>query len=198
MEATAFRNDSDPLPEKAISDLDHTHVLHLSGIYELPFGRGKIFLSRAHGITRVLADGWQLQTTWQFFTGAPLGFGNALLTGSVKDITLPSGQQSIAEWFNVAAFDRKSADQLSWNIQTLSTRLSGVRGPGVDVWNIASLKNFQLNERLRLQFRAEALNALNHTSLANPNISPTSTAFGSITAANSQPRFIHLALKLTF
>ena len=96
------------------------------------------------------------------------------------------------------AFDRKSADQLSWNIQTLSTRLSGVRGPGVDVWNIASLKNFQLNERLRLQFRAEALNALNHTSLANPNISPTSTAFGSITAANSQPRFIHLALKLTF
>ena len=173
-------------------------MLHLSGIYELPFGRGKIFLSQAHGITRVLADGWQLQTTWQFFTGAPLGFGNALLTGSVKDITLPSGQQSIAEWFNVAAFDRKSADQLSWNIQTLSTRLSGVRGPGVDVWNIASLKNFQLNERLRLQFRAEALNALNHTSLANPNISPTSTAFGSITAANSQPRFIHLALKLTF
>ena len=198
MEATAFRNEFDATPEKVISDLDHTHVLHLSGIYELPFGHGKPLLSTAHGVTRVLAEGWQMQATWQYFTGAPLGFGNALLVGSVKDIAAASGQQTIAQWFNVNAFDRKSADQLSWNVQTLSTRFSGVRGPGVDVWNLSLVKNFPIRERYRLQFRAEALNALNHTSLAAPNTTPTNAAFGSITAANSQPRFIHLALKLTF
>ena len=47
MEATSFRNDSDPLPEKLISDLDRTHVFHFSGIYELPFGKGKPLFSGA-------------------------------------------------------------------------------------------------------------------------------------------------------
>ena len=182
--------------QMTLSDLDHTHVLHLSGIYELPFGAGKPWLSQAHGITRAVAAGWQLQTTWQFFTGPPLGFGDALLVAPMSDIT--SGPQTIAQWFNIAAFDRKSADALSWNVQSLSSRLSGVRGPGVNMWNLSTLKNFQLNERFRLQFRAEMLNAFNHTCLSNPNTNPTNAAFGSITAASSQPRFIHLALKLTF
>jgi hypothetical protein len=196
MDASSFRNDFDPTPEKVISSVDHTHVLHLSGIYELPFGRGKLFLSHSHGVTRVLTEGWQLQTTWQFFTGAPIGFGNALLTGTLQDIV--SGPQTIAQWFNVNAFDRKSADALSWNVQTLSTRFSGIRGPGVDIWNISAIKTFNLRENLHLQFRAEALNALNHTCLSNPSTNPTATDFGSITAASSQPRFIHLALKLSF
>jgi hypothetical protein len=47
MEATGFRNDSDRLPEKLISDLDRTHTFHFSGIYELPFGKGKPLLSGA-------------------------------------------------------------------------------------------------------------------------------------------------------
>jgi hypothetical protein len=198
MEATAFRTESDALPEKVISDLDHTHVLHFSGIYELPFGRGKPLLSNAHGVVRMLVDGWQTQATWQYNTGAPLGFGDALLVAPVTDVPFSGGQQTIAQWFNVAAFDRKSADQLASNVQTLSTRLSGVRAPGVDVWNISGVKNFPVTERVKMQFRAEFLNALNHTSLSAPNTTPTSTAFGSITAANSQPRFIHFALKMTF
>jgi hypothetical protein len=198
MEATAFRNESDALPEKVISDLDHTHVLHFSGIYELPFGRGKPLLSAAHGITRVLVDGWQTQATWQYNTGAPLGFGNALLVAPVTDIPLSGDQQTIAQWFNVNAFDRKSGDQLASNLQSLSTRFSGVRAPSVDVWNISGVKNFPIRENFKMQFRAEFLNALNHTSLAAPNTNPTNAAFGSITAANSQPRFIHLAFKLTF
>jgi hypothetical protein len=198
MDGTTFRNGSDPLPEKVISDLDRTHVLHASGIYELPMGRGKRFFSGAHGITRVLVDGWQLQGSMQYNTGAPLGFGDALLVAPIQDVALPSDQRTIAEWFNVAAFDRKSADQLANNIVTLSTRLSGVRAPGVQIWNISGLKNFSLSERWKLQFRAEFLNAFNHTVLAAPNTTPTSSAFGSITSASGQPRFIHFGLKLAF
>jgi hypothetical protein len=197
MEATTFRNDFDPRPEKVISDLDRTHVFHLSGIYELPFGKGKPFLSRAHGITRQLAEGWQVQSTWQAFTGAALGFGNALLVAPLSSVPL-NGSQTIAQWFNVSAFERASANQLANNVLTLSTRFSGIRGPGVDVWNMSAVKNFPINEKLRMQFRAEFLNALNHTSLGAPNTNPTSAAFGSITTANSQPRFIHFALKMTF
>ena len=199
MEATAFRNASDPEPEGVISDLDRTHILHLTALYELPFGRNKPLLPQAHGVVRTLADGWQLEAVWQHYTGAPLGFGNALLIAPIHDIALPSGQQTIAEWFNTAAFDRKSADQLADNIVTLPTRFSGVRAPGVDMWNISAVKNFFLTERLRLQFHAQALDAWNHTTLAAPNTTSTSSLFGSITAAsNGQPRVILFGLKLAF
>jgi hypothetical protein len=126
------------------------------------------------------------------------GFGNALLIAPLNSVPFSGSQQLIGEWFNINAFDRKSADQVANNIQTLSTRFSGVLGPGVDVWNMSAVKNFPINETLRLQFRAELLNALNHTSLSAPNTVLTNASFGIITAANSQPRFIHLALKLAF
>ncbi len=197
MEATAFNNDFDLLPEKVISDLDRTHNLHFIGIYELPFGTGKPLLSHTNKFVRAIVGGWQTQATWMRFTGAPLGFGNALLTGTAADI--PNGEnQSIGQWFNVNAFDRRTGSQLTLNQQSLSSRFSNVRGPGVDVWNISGLRRFPIGERIRMQFRTEFLNALNHTSLSAPNTNPLSSAFGSITSANSQPRFIHFALKMTF
>ena len=128
MEATSFRNDTDPVPAPVISDLDRTHVFHSTGIYELPFGKGKRFFPGAKGFTRVLAEGWQLQATWQSNSGAPLGFGDALLIAPVQSIALPSGQQTIAHWFNTAAFDTKSADQLQQNIITLFDALLGRAG----------------------------------------------------------------------
>lgn len=197
MEATSYRNDTDAMPEKLISDLDRTHVLHFSGIYELPIGRGKALLSGAPGFLQTLLGGWQGQAMWQHQTGAALGFGNALLTGPVTDIPLTSGQ-AIAQWFNTAVFNRNSAQQLNNNSQTLSSRFSGVRGAGVDMWNMSGTKSFSLRERFRLQFRGEFLNALNHTNLAAPNTTPTNSAFGSITASVGNPRSIVFGLKLVY
>jgi hypothetical protein len=59
------------------------------------------------------------------------------------------------------------------------------------------IKNFQLTERFRLQFRAETFNALNFANKANPNTSVTSGAFGTITSQDP-PRSWQGALKLTF
>jgi hypothetical protein len=198
MESTSFLNPADPVPSPVISDLDRTHTLHLSSIYELPFGKGKPFLSSAHGVVRNLVEGWQLEATWQHNTGAPLGFGNALLLQPLQNVPLSGGQQAIAHWFNTAAFDTNSADQLASNLITLSTRFSGIRAPGVDNWNMSAVKNFYILERVKLQFRTEFLDAFNHTDLSAPNTSPTSAQFGQITSAANQPRFIYFGLKLTF
>ena len=199
MEATAFQNATDPVPSPLISDLDRAHELHFSGIYELPFGHGKPFLSQAHGVIRTLTDGWQLEAIWQHNTGAPLGFGNALLVEPLQDIALPSDKQTIGAWFNTAAFDRKSGDQLADNIITMSARFSGIRAPGVDMWNMSARKNFLVKEKIRIQFHADALDAFNHTTLAAPNTTPTSTLFGTINAAtNGQPRVFLFGLKLNF
>ncbi|MFB3826092.1 MAG: TonB-dependent receptor domain-containing protein [Bryobacteraceae bacterium] len=197
MEATSFRNDSDPMPEKLISDLDRTHVFHFSGIFELPVGRGKPLLSNARGIVQALAGGWQGDAMWQRQTGPAIGFSNPLLVAPVTAIPLQSGQ-TLARWFNIDAFNRRSADQLGSNLQTHSSRFSGVRAPGMDVWNMSGIKNFRFNEKLRMQFRAEFLNALNRTNLSGPNTNPVNSAFGSVTSANGNQRSIVFGLKLVY
>jgi hypothetical protein len=62
------------------------------------------------------------------------------------------------------------------------------------------LKNFSLPERFNLQFRAEALNVLNHPNWANPNTTFGSPLFGKITGLQlgNQSRILQLGLHLTF
>jgi len=51
---------------------------------------------------------------------------------------------------------------------------------------------------VKLQIRTEFLNAFNHPVFADPNLDPTSTSFGKITAQNNLPRNIQIGLKLIF
>ena len=197
MEAITRLNAGDAVPEKVISDLDRAHRIALSGIYELPFGPGKRFAT-PNPVMKHLAAGWQLQVVWQANSGAPLAFGNSILTQPISSVPLSSSERTLDRWFNTAAFNRNAAEQLGSNLRTLSTRFSGVRAPGLDVWDLSAVKNFTITERVNLQFRAEALNAMNHTNLVAPVTDPTNTLFGRISGVNGFPRYIHLGLKLQF
>jgi hypothetical protein len=204
MEATGYLNSGDALPEKVISDLDRTHRVAASGIFELPFGKGKRYLSGAHRVVEQIAGGWQLQGTTQLNSGAPLSFGppvslgNAVLLTDIRNVPLSGSAQTLDTWFNTAAFNRDSSQQLQSNLRTLSTRFSGVRAPGVEIVDFSLVKNFSFREKWRLQFRAEALNALNHSNLNPPNTDPTSTLFGKITSTPGYPRYLHFGLKLNY
>jgi hypothetical protein len=112
-------------------------------------------------------------------------------------IPLQSGQ-AIARWFNIDAFDRKALDQLGSNLVTLPTRFSGVRAPAVDVWNMSGIKRFSMPDKMKLEFHADFLNALNHTNLAAPNTNPINAAFGSITSTPGNQRSILFGLKLVY
>lgn len=196
LEAIGYLNGGDAQLERVISDLDRPHRLTFSGLWELPFGPGKRWLANAPRPARAVAAGWQLQAVWQRNSGPALGFGNALLVAPVPDIAL--ADRSLARWFNTTAFNRGATTQLDQNLRTLSSRFSGVRAPFQETWDLSTLKNINLTERLRLQFRAELLNAMNRTNFANPNTAPTNTLFGQITANNGFPRQAHFAVKLMF
>jgi len=199
MEARSYLNPGDLLPEKVISDQDRAHRVAVTGIYELPFGKGKRWANRAGGFSSRLLGGWQLSGIYQLQTGPALGFGNALFRGNLADIPIAKGQRTIDRWFNVdAGFERNSATQLASNLRTLSTRFSGIRGDGTNNLDLAFVKNTPLKEGLTLQFRAEGINALNHTQFLTPNTTPLSTAFGQVTQEWSSPRTIQFALKLIF
>ncbi|HVG21506.1 MAG TPA: TonB-dependent receptor [Blastocatellia bacterium] len=72
------------------------------------------------------------------------------------------------------------------------------RGPGRTNFDLALAKTTPLiGDKLRMEFRAEAFNVLNHTQFANPNTTITSGQFGQITTT-SDPRIMQFAVRFTF
>jgi len=199
MQATEFLNPTDPTPYRVISDVDRPHVFTFSGLWELPFGRGRRFGRSMPSVANALAGGWQLNGAIIRQAGPPLAFGNIIFNGNLKDIPLPKSQRSVDRWFNIdAGFERNSARQLANNIRAFPLRLSGVRGDGQATWNFSLLKNMRIHERLSAEFRVESYNTMNHPSFDVPNRTPTSSAFGAITNTTSEPRGFQFALKLKF
>ena len=200
MEATAYLNPTDDRPEKVISDQDYPHRFVVSGIAELPFGRGKKVLHNAGGWLNVIIGGWQAQGWYEGQSGQPMGFGNAIFTGNLHDIPLPVVNRNISRWFNIdAGFERNAAKVLGSNLRSLSSRFNDVRSDGTNNLDFSMFKTFRLSEKFKVQLRAESYNTLNHAQFANPNTTPTSTAFGTITAEKGHgQRQITFALKVLF
>ncbi len=198
MEATEFLNAADTRPYESVSGLDRTIRWTMSGVWELPFGKGRRWGSNMHTAVDLFAGGWQLGGMVQTQSGAPLAFGNRIFNGNLADINLSSDERSVDRWFNTnAGFERSSANQLASNVRYFPLRFSGVRGPGQNRVDLSLIKNFRMTERFVTQFRAETYNAFNHVNLANPNVDPTSGAFGQITGQDP-PKSWQFALRVSF
>jgi hypothetical protein len=196
MEATEFLNPQDPTPSEVISAYDRPHRIAGSGIWEVPVGKGRKFANRAPGVLNAIIGGWQVGSVLSMQSGAPLGFGNAILLTHPNDVRL--GEPDVDMWFNTSAFNRAAAQQLASNYRELPLRFSGIRSDGQFAIDMSFSKYFDFTERTRLQFRADSYNFTNTTSFANPNTTPTNTAFGRVTATQNDARNWQLALRLIF
>ena len=102
IEATTLLNPGDASPSKVISDQDFPHHVILSGIWELPLGRGRKFLSNVHSVADVLLSGWQFSPIYTYQSGPPVGFGNVILNGNIHDVPLSKNDRSVYRWFNTS------------------------------------------------------------------------------------------------
>ena len=198
MDATQYLNEGDYAPARSIAQFDRTHVFVLSSLWELPFGRGRSFGANMSSVLNTIVGGWQLNTIYHWQSGNPLTFGNVILRGNLKDVPLSGNQRSVDRWFNVDLFERAAARQLQNNIRTFPLRFSNIRSDAQTKLDISVIKYFNLTERLRLQFRAEAFNSLNHVNFNAPNMAVTGTAFGTVTGQGSLSRQFQGVLKIVF
>jgi hypothetical protein len=176
-------NPTDAALNYVIAGQDRPQQLVVSGIWELPFGRGRHWLRSAPALVDHVFGGWQIEAMYHGTSGPPGEFGNILFIGQLHDIVLPRSERKPDRWFNTdAGFEKNSQRQLGSNIRTFPTRLAGLRSDGTNNWNISALKNFRIRERLRFQLRAEAQDAFNHAMFAAPNTAPTNSLFGQVTA----------------
>jgi hypothetical protein len=84
------------------------------------------------------------------------------------------------------------------NIRTFPSRLTGLRGPAVNYWDLSMAKNFRVSERVKFQLRTNWEGAMNHALFATPNMAPTNVLFGTINATQGEARRIYVGLKMYF
>ena len=202
-EATDFLNAGDAEPWNGISSQDVPHRLAVNGIWELPFGKGRRYGAGVSPAMDALIGGWQFQGIYAYQTGFPItGWGNLIFTGNLDDIA--SDNPTLTQWFNTeAGFNKVSAQALGSNVRTFPLRIDSVRGDSVQNLDVSVLKNVTLSGQQRLQFRFEAINALNRAQFPIPagnSINPTNASFGQIVTSAQQnyARRVQIQMKYLF
>ena len=149
-------------------NLDVRHRVTATFNYALPFGE------RTRGFVGVLARGWQANGVVVWNTGMPFSVTNVTNrsgtrpTAGTSDrpnmIAAPnlSSGKSINRWFNTNAFVFQPAGTVG------SERRNQLYGPGLQRVDLSLFKNFDITERVKVEFRTEAFNVLNTTQFVNP------------------------------
>jgi hypothetical protein len=199
----------------ALCDTDATNVVHLSGSWQLPVGRGKTLLSNSNRAVDAVLGGWAVNFIYGYQGGQPFTINCPVTTAAgfgcfapvVQGQNIYAGPHNHTQWLNPRAFAQPAvASQIG---QTDYSVLGGggqqARGPGFNNLDSSVFKYFNFTETVRLQFRAEAFNTTNTPQFGQPGnlnfnlaTATNSNGFSSITTTRNNPRLIQLALKLFF
>jgi hypothetical protein len=190
-----------PEQEWGLSSSHTPHRLSLAATYELPFGKGKRFLSGSRWAD-LAVGGWSINAVSVMQSGYPLSItqpnDNSVIganhmrpnaTGLSPNVDAPFADR-LGGWFNRAAFSQ--APQFTFG--NLSRTIS-LRGPGQINWDLSMFKTFAITERLKAQFRAEALNFTNTPMFYAPNTTFTNPQFGRITSQANFSRMVQLGVR---
>ncbi len=181
--------------EKRISPDDRPQRFVFSTSYDLPFGKGKPWGSSAPPVVRHIIGGWILNGIYTYQPGSPAGdWGNVIYLGS--DLNWKS--RGVDGVFDRSRFNTISTQQLGSNVRGFPTRFSNLRNDGANNIDASILKNFDITEGVRLQFRCEFFNFFNHVTFNGPDLGPTNSNFGRITSQANLPRSTQMALRLTW
>jgi Carboxypeptidase regulatory-like domain len=173
------------------------------GTYQIPVGRGRQFFSSDNRIVDGFIGGWQISAIYQFLSGQPMSWGNTIYTGSSwKDFR--NKQHSSANVngqavFNTSVFDTRTCvnggskcqndptlagfnpnnQPNSYNFRTFPAYL--LRQDYTSDWDANVQKDIKGWENIDLQLRLDCFNLLNRPQYNTPNVSPTSSLFGTTT-----------------
>jgi hypothetical protein len=195
--------------EKSVVGSDQTHVLITSWSYDLPFGRGKQFLSGSGRVMNALVGGWAFNAIHSYRSGTTIAVGGGpalpLFGGANRpnwisaDVRSPVSMSDFDpardRYLNINAFSQPPL----FTIGNAPPRMPHVRIPAFLNEDFSLFKNIGITEALTLQIRGEAYNVLNRVVFGGPaaNINNPAT-FGIIGSQANTPRLIQLGAKLIF
>lgn len=155
-------------------------------IWDLPFGKGRRYMSKSNAWVDALAGGWSTSVIYTYHSGrfltplwtGPDPTGTAYTTAATPanvtirpnclgDGNLPSSQRSLNGWFNAAAFGAPTPGQYG----TCGPGL--IFGPTLHVWDVGIFKSLIEKEHLKIRVELTAVNVLNHPNYSDPNMNIT-------------------------
>ncbi len=190
--------------EHGPSLFDARHRLVASGTWVLPVAHGMT------GFAGQVVNGWQLNLIAIANSATPFTVydsANVSLQASAPPISgyfasRPNvvgnpnrGPHTIAQWIDPANFQRLNPSTQAGQFGDAGRNIA--RGPDSADVDISAIKNFQVAERMALQFRAESFNVANHPNFGLPIADIASRSFGQVLLAGP-PRLTQFALKVIF
>jgi hypothetical protein len=218
--------------ERGNSGNDQRHRFINAFVLDLPVGKGRRFLGNAHGVVEQLLGGWSLSSITNIATGNPFTvFANTAIdfSGFNSFVDRPDIQGTGPlvinrgnpdNFFDPAYFGKTDPNALCPGSTTnkysngcaptgrLGTSpRNAYYGPGLISLDMTAAKTFAIRERLKLEYRADFFNALNHTNFAlvARDRSVNNGAFGTLSSSSTfnggdtgGPRVIQMTLRLQF
>ncbi len=188
------------------SDFDHQHVFVQSYVYELPFGKGKKYLTA--GVPALVAGGWQINGILTAQSGPPINFTfNSASLNAPGNNNSPSQNGPVAVskavslrggpgWFDTSVFSTPAPGAFG------NAGRNSLTGPGYFNLDFSVFRKFQVRERATAEFRFESFNFTNTPQYDLPNGELGNASFGRITgvltAVGAASRQIELGLRLVF
>ena len=202
-------NPFDLRADRGLANFDVRNVGVINATYALPFGPGKHFQTASSGFVNAIASGWTVNSIVTLQGGFPftpqLSY-NPSNSGDTRNPVRPFLNPAFtgpvilgkpSQWLDPNAFIAPpSASGFFGNVGR-DTYI----GPGLATWDFSVLKDTQVRENMRVQFRAELFNLLDRANFNSPNavvftpsgVSPTA---GLITSTATSSRQIQFGLKL--
>jgi hypothetical protein len=186
--------------DKGPSTIDIPQRFVGSTVYRLPFGTSGRWVRS--GIPGRIAAGWMLASVFSLQSGGPFTVtmssnttnaspAGALRANLLRDPNLPADQRTLGRWFDVTAFQAPAA-------YTFGNAGRGIlRGDGRLGWNASFSRNFNVAERVRLQFRGDLFSLLNHPNFGVPAHVMGAANFG-VVSASSGARVVQLGFRLSY
>jgi hypothetical protein len=193
-----IQDPTDLRAERSIDPQDVSQRLVISGVWELPFGRGRHFGRNLSRWADLAIGGWQLNGVSTFAKGQPLimtsiGAGRPNVVGTPKQYS-GAIQDRLAHYFDTSAY----AVPAAFTYGNSSPTAPNLRSAGIANYDLSLFKSFSITERMRAQLRFESFNAFNRVQFAAPGTQAGTANFGVITAQSNNPRELQVALKILF
>src|SRR6266511_634416 len=188
--------------DRGLSTIDIAHRFVIGYLYELPFGKGRKFGANAPGLLDAIIGGWQFNGITTFQSGTPLTITANSTAGLFNPLTRPNTNgkdprlggkvdERLNKYFDTSVYSQPAAFTFGNVGPTVNIRNDGVKN-----FDLSLFKQFAPLEKMRVQFRVEALNAFNTPRFGSPTTSVTSNTFGQITSQANSPRQLQFGLKI--
>lgn len=203
---------TDPAANYGRSNFDIRHMFKGYTLYQLPFGRGRMFMNN-NSLADVFLGGWQASTLFVLESGTPFTplVGGPNTSGALAGNLFPNqignpvlSSRTTSKYFNTAAFAAPP-------VGTFGTlHRNTLQGPGligVDASLAKTLSLSAVHELFQLQIKMDAQNVLNHPNFSNPSPYFNQSDGGTITSTTNSynstnnsfgPRVIQLGARLSF